>query len=89
MLRAIAQVDPGLFREILTFARARYETDRATYHVSAKLDHVSTEDALSNTDLPSLLDQFDARQVIEDHFDADPQLVSALKQAGNEAVRLY
>lgn len=36
-LRAIARHDPGLFVEIINFARQRYETDRATYHVSATL----------------------------------------------------
>jgi hypothetical protein len=35
-LRAVARVDPGLFREILSLARERYDEDRATYHVSAE-----------------------------------------------------
>ena len=63
-LRAIAQVDPALFREILAFARERYKTDRATYHVSAQLAQVPVPSALSNADLPTLLEQFDARQVL-------------------------
>jgi len=67
-LRAIAQVDPALFREILAFARGRYETDRATYHVSAQLVKVSAPDALDDTDLPDLLEQFDARQVLHVTF---------------------
>ncbi len=67
-LRTIAQTAPSLFREILTFARARYETDRATYHVSAKLDSVPVQEALSDADLPDLLNQFDARQVLHVTF---------------------
>jgi hypothetical protein len=74
-LRAISQTVPSLFREILAFARERYETDRATYHVSARLDKVPAPDALRDTDLPGLFEQFDARQVLHvtfgsvlDHF---------------------
>jgi len=36
-LRVVARVDPALFRQIVTFSRGRYDTDRATYHVSATL----------------------------------------------------
>lgn len=39
-LRVAARRDPALFRCIIDFARQRYETDRATYHVSATLDGV-------------------------------------------------
>jgi hypothetical protein len=67
-LRAVAQVAPVLFREILTFARGRYETDRATYHVSAQLANVPAPDALGDADLPGLLEQFDARQVLHVTF---------------------
>jgi tagaturonate epimerase len=37
-LRVVARHDEGLFRRIIDFSRGRYETDRATYHVSATLD---------------------------------------------------
>ena len=63
-LRVTAQVEPALFREILDFARGRYETDRATYHVSAELRQVPAAGNLSAAALPGLLDQFDARQVL-------------------------
>jgi hypothetical protein len=36
-LRVAARRDPAFFAEIVAFARARFETDRATYHLSAKL----------------------------------------------------
>ena len=63
-LRTVAQVDGSLFREILTFARECYETDRATYHVSAELSRVPEPESLSDAELPGLLEQFDARQVL-------------------------
>jgi hypothetical protein len=39
-LRVAAQEDAGLFQRICEFARNRYDTDRATYHVHATLDSV-------------------------------------------------
>jgi len=36
-LRVVARADDALFRRIIHFALERYETDKATYHVSAKL----------------------------------------------------
>ena len=39
-LRVLATVDQPFFREILDFSRSRYETDRATYHVSGVLENV-------------------------------------------------
>jgi hypothetical protein len=61
-------VEPALFREILTLARERYVTDRATYHFSAQLTKVPAPEALSDANLPGLLEQFDARQVLHMTF---------------------
>ncbi|HEX4053269.1 MAG TPA: tagaturonate epimerase family protein [Tepidisphaeraceae bacterium] len=36
-LRVVARIDRLLFRNIVSFSRGRYDTDRATYHVSARL----------------------------------------------------
>ena len=36
-LRVVARHDEALFRKTIDFARSRYDTDRATYHVSATL----------------------------------------------------
>jgi tagaturonate epimerase len=63
-LRTIAALDPKLFREIYIFARERYEIDRATYHVSASLDRAPAPETLSDSALPGLLNQFDARQIL-------------------------
>ena len=69
-LRVIAQVDPDLFRRILHLAIERYETDRASYHVSARLEKVAAPDTISDRNLAGLLDQFDARQVFHVTFGA-------------------
>jgi hypothetical protein len=36
-LRVVARHDESLFRRLIDFARGRYDTDKATYHVSATL----------------------------------------------------
>ena len=67
-LRVVAKVEPTFFRQILDFARAHYENDRATYHVSAQLSKVPAAENLASSDLPDLLEQFDARQVLHVTF---------------------
>lgn len=67
-LRATASFDPGLFRDILALAIERYETDRVSYHVSADLAKVPFPEKLSDSELPALLEQFDARQVLHVTF---------------------
>ena len=41
-LRVVARHDQALFRRLIDFARERYETDKATYHVSATLASAPT-----------------------------------------------
>jgi hypothetical protein len=67
-LRVIADVDKHFFREILDFARSRYETDRATYHLDGRVDKVPPSVALKDEELPGLFEQFDARQVLHVTF---------------------
>lgn len=67
-LRAVSSVDPDLFREILAFSIDRYSADRATYHVSAELERVPPPEGLTDDDLPGLLDEFHARQVLHVTF---------------------
>ena len=65
-LRVIASIDQPLFAEIYGFARERYDTDRASYHVSAEL---AKAPAHADGAAPSaLLDQFHARQVLHVTF---------------------
>lgn len=67
-LRAAAVFDPALFREILAFAVARYETDKVSYHISARLELIPAAGALADRDLPGLLEHFDARQALHVTF---------------------
>ncbi len=67
-LRTVAAVDPRLFRAIYAFARERYETDKASYHVSAELGRAPGAEAVPEADLPGLLEQFDAREILHVTF---------------------
>jgi hypothetical protein len=63
-LRTIAARDALLFRKIYTFARERFDLDKASYHVSAEVSRTPAPQDLSDAELPRLLDQFDAREVL-------------------------
>jgi hypothetical protein len=67
-LRTIAALDPALFSEIYAFARERYDEDRASYHVSARLEAAPLPHEIAAADLPVLLDQFDAREILHVTF---------------------
>ncbi len=67
-LRVLARKAPALFREILAFARERYDTDKASYHVSAEVARVRRPEELKDGELEKLLDEFDARQVLHVTF---------------------
>jgi hypothetical protein len=56
-LRVAAHDEPDLFRRLIDFARTRYDTDRATYHVSATLASVPDPSALSNPSDPRELER--------------------------------
>ena len=82
-LRVIAVVDQPFFREILDFARSRYEIDRATYHVSGELNKVPPATDLTDDQLLDLFNQFDARQALHVTFgsvldDFGPRLMDTL-----------
>ena len=63
-LRTISRFNPALFREIVRFAIERYPEDRATYHVSALLDKMPGLDVTSDDDLPEMLENFHAREIL-------------------------
>lgn len=67
-LRAVAALDPGLFREVYEFSRGRFEEDRASYHVSAELAKAPSSGELGDAELPGLLEQFDAREILHVTF---------------------
>lgn len=73
-LRTIAMADGELFREIYSFARENYGTDRASYHVSAEPAKAGASLTLGNDgmpidrDLPLLLNDFHAREILHVTF---------------------
>jgi len=62
-LRALAVTEPALFGKIWALGLERYDTDRATYHVSADAALVP-----SGLPLPALLDDFHAREILHVTF---------------------
>jgi hypothetical protein len=72
-LRTLAVAEPDLFRRIYLLALERYPVDRASYHVSADPGMIP-----AGLDLPSLLDDFHARQILHVTFG------SALSVYGSE-----
>jgi len=72
-LRVLSKHEPDLFMKIYALGYERYETDKKTYHVSADLNKLPKTD-----DLPSLLEDFHAREVLHVTFG------SALTQYGVE-----
>jgi hypothetical protein len=67
-LRAAAAIAPAFFRAIYVFARERYGQDRASYHVSATVADAPDPAALADADLPALLEDFHARQILHVTF---------------------
>jgi hypothetical protein len=69
-LRTLAALDPAMFRAIYAFARERYDSDKATYHVSAELAKAPAAgaDAVPESGLPGLLEHFHAREILHVTF---------------------
>ncbi len=67
-LRTVASKEPALFREILDFSRDHFEKEKATYHISARLDRVPQANLIEDEALPQLLDLDDPRQVLHVTF---------------------
>ena len=67
-LRAVAELDPPVFRRVYAYSLERYETDRASYHVSASPEAALRAEGIDDADLPALLDQFDAREILHVTF---------------------
>ena len=68
-LRVVARRDAPLFREIIGFCRERFDTDKATYHISATLQKVPAATDLKDGDLERVyLDENDGRQILHVTF---------------------
>jgi tagaturonate epimerase len=83
-LRVVARRDVPMFREIVGFCRERFDTDKATYHISATLDKVPAATTLKDNDLERVyLDENDGRQILHVTFG------STLTSAGNDGKPLF
>jgi hypothetical protein len=81
-LRVIAEVKPTLFRDIYRLAFERYGGDRATYHVSADPARAPQLEDLGDEQLPAVLEQFDAREMLHVTFGSALALYgNSLKEA--------
>ncbi len=85
-LRTIATLEPELLYAIYTFACERYERDRTSYHVSARLERAPDPAALSNAQVPLLLEQFDAREILHVTFGS---VLTARMVNGHGHLRFY
>ena len=82
-LRVLSERDAPLFGEIVALAKARYEQDRATYHVSAEVGRMAAA---------NLLDDFHAREILHVTFGSvvqDPELGPRLRHSLQQHVDHY
>jgi hypothetical protein len=82
-LRTVAALDPPFFRAVYAFARERYDTDKASYHVSAEVGKAPLAADVPEKDLPGLLEQFDAREILHVTFG------SVLKETGPDGAHRF
>ncbi len=70
-LRVLARVRPALFLELIEFSRGRYDQDRASYHVSAKLSDARSPGGLNPKEQEQeYLDAAAGRQILHVTFGA-------------------
>ena len=68
-LRVVARTDTKLFAEIVEFSRGRFDSDRASYHISATPEKVRALPRYSGPkDEPTFLDEVDGRQLLHVTF---------------------
>jgi hypothetical protein len=67
-LRTVVACDPKLFRDILDCARANYENDRKSYHVTAQADKTRPAKEYADAQLLALLSDDNARQILHVTF---------------------
>lgn len=63
-MNVVALKDPSLYREVHKFALSVFNEAKKYYHVTTDLTKIPNVDNLSDTELPSLFKQNDARQLI-------------------------
>lgn len=92
-LRVLTQVNPLLFRRILTLGHERFAKDRKTYFLDCDQAKVPHSEDLGDAALPALLEQFDARQLLHvtfgsalDEYGAKLKAVLAANERAYDAV---
>jgi hypothetical protein len=83
-LRVAARVEPDLFRRILAFAFERLEEDRASYHISARIEQVPQPDTLKDDQLEGVLNGNDGRQLLHVTYGS---VLTATDSAGRSVFR--
>jgi hypothetical protein len=84
-LRVACRADPTFFGEIADFSLGRFETDRATYHISATLAGTPAPGGLDPEDLERLyLDEDNGRQILHVTFGS---VLTAKSDKGNGSYR--
>jgi hypothetical protein len=98
-LRVVVRRDVAMFREVVAFCRERFDTDKATYHISATLQRVPAATDLKDGDLERIyLDENDGRQILHVTFgsvlttassDGKPRFRGRLMSMLNREADLY
>jgi len=86
-LRVVARTKPELFAKIVEFCRGRFETDRASYHISTTLAHVTALPKFTGPkEEPRFLDEVAGRQLLHVTFGSvlthpsfQPQILETLE----------
>ncbi len=63
-MRVVARRAPALYREIHAYALSRFEEDRASYHVTTRLESIPNVKTVADDHLELLFDAIDPRQLI-------------------------
>jgi tagaturonate epimerase len=67
-LKVVAVKEPNLFREILDFSKSLFDSEKATYHVSAKVENVRDAKLYPDSELLKLMSLDDSRQILHVAF---------------------
>lgn len=63
-IRTVAKVNPGLYRKMHKYAYDHFDEATAYYHVKADIQQIKPLSEVKDADLPSYMDDEDARQMI-------------------------
>ncbi len=91
-MRVCAEKNPALYREAHAFALKHFDEARAYYHVSANLNKIPDPGTLSDDELPGLMDDNNARQLIHITYGlilSDPWLHDQLCRLWDANAELY